>query len=94
MPVHFVSFPFLIASTSLAGTELTGVNHVHGTHGATGVVENPLLLEVHVGLGWRGLQVGDDVGDDSAGVVAMLRDGAFGKVVQLGRLEDVEALEV
>jgi hypothetical protein len=73
--------------------ELTGMDHIHGPHGAAGIVENPLLLEVHVRLRGRRLQAGDDVRDDGAGVVAMLGDGGFGEVVQLGRLEDVEALE-
>lgn len=72
---------------------LTGVNYVHGTHGATGVVEDPFLVEVHVRLGGGGLQVGDDVGDDGASVVAMLCDCALCEVVQLCWLEDVEALE-
>ena len=31
--------------------QLTSVNNVHGTHGAAGVVEDPFLVEVHVGLG-------------------------------------------
>lgn len=34
---------------------LTGVDNVHGTHGAAGVVENPFLVEVHVGFGRGGL---------------------------------------
>ena len=72
---------------------LTGVDYVHGTHGATGVVEDPFLVEVHVGLGRGGLQVGHDVGDDGASVIAMLSDCAFREVVQLCRLEDVEALK-
>ena len=73
--------------------QLTGVNNVHGTHGATGVVEDPFLVEVHVGLGRGGLQVGHDVGDDGASVIAMLSDCALREVVQLCRLEDVEALK-
>ena len=72
---------------------LTGVNDIHGTHGATGVVENPFLVEVHVGFGGGGLQVGDDIGDDGASVVAMLCDCALREVVQLCGLEDVETLE-
>lgn len=72
---------------------LTGVDNVHGTHGATSVVEDPFLVEVHVGLGRGGLQVGHDVGDDGASVVAMLSDCALCEVVQLCGLEDVEALE-
>ena len=70
------------------------MNHVHGPHGATGIVENPLLVEVHVGLSGGRLQVCDDVRDDGAGVVAVLGDGALGEAVQLRWLEDVEALEV
>ena len=73
--------------------QLTGVNNVHGTHGATGVVEDPFLVEVHVGLGGGGLQVGHDVGDNGASVVAMLCDCALREVVQLCRLEDVETLK-
>ena len=69
------------------------MNHVHGTHGAAGVVEDPFLVEVHVGLGRSGLQVGDNVGNDGASVVAMLCDCALREVVQLCGLEDVETLE-
>jgi len=69
------------------------MDHIHGPHGAAGIVENPLLLEVHVRLRGRRLQARDDVCDDGAGVVAMLGDGGFGKVVQLRWFEDVEALE-
>lgn len=61
--------------------QLTGVNNVHGTHGAAGVVEDPFLVEVHVGFGRGGLQVGHDIGDDGASVVAMLCDCALCEVV-------------
>lgn len=70
------------------------MNDIHGTHGATGIVEDPFLVKVHVGLSGSGLQVGHDVGDNSASVVAMLCDCALCKVVQLCGLEDVEAFEV
>lgn len=73
---------------------LTGMNDVHGTHGATGIIENPLLLEVHVGLGRGGLKVRHDIGDNGAGVVAMLGDSTLRESVQLSRVENVEALEV
>jgi len=69
------------------------VNNVHGTHGAASVVEDPFLVEVYVGLGRSVLQVGHDVGDDSASVIAMLCNCALREVVQLGWLEDVETLQ-
>ena len=73
--------------------QLTGVDNIHGTHGATGIVEDPFLVKVHVGLGGSVLQVGHDIGDNGASVVAMLRDCALCEVVQLCGFEDVEALK-
>lgn len=64
------------------GEGLTGVDDVHGAHGAAGVVEDPLLVQVDmVGEGRVAVQLGDDVGRDAAGVVAVGGDGALGQVV-------------
>ena len=85
---------FLAKDAMIWRVEHTCVNHIHSAHGATSIVENPLLVEVHVGLGRGVLEVGDNVGDNRASVVAMLRDCALCKVVQLCWLENVEAFQI
>lgn len=46
------------------GIGRTGVDDVHSTHGTTGVVEYPLLLEVQVLSADLGLELGDNEVDD------------------------------
>jgi hypothetical protein len=73
--------------------KLTGVDDVHGAHGAAGVVEDPVFLDIDVRR--RALaQLGDNILDDAARVVAVLGDAALGQVVQVIRVKDVEALSV
>ncbi len=75
--------------------ERTGVDDVHGAHGAAGVVEDPLLVVVDVARqADLAAQLVDDEVDDGARVVAVGGDAPLGDIVQLVRLEDVEALEV
>ena len=69
------------------------MDDVHGAHGTAGVVEDPVLLEVDVRRVALA-QLVDDVPDDAARVVAVGRDGARRQVVQVRRVEDVEAVEV
>jgi hypothetical protein len=71
----------LFVSGRVVVTGLTRVNNVHGAHGAASVVEDPLLVEVHVRFCGSGLEVRHDVGDDGAGVVSMLSDCGFRKIV-------------
>ena len=73
--------------------ELTGVDDVHAAHGATGVIEDPVLLEVDVRRGAL-VELGDNVLNNATRVVAVLGDAALGQVVQVLRVEDVESLEV
>ena len=73
---------------------LTGVNNVHSTHGTTSVVEYPLLLKVQVLSLKLLIQLVDDVLDNGARVVSMRRDGALRNIVQMGRVKDVERLEM
>lgn len=75
----------------------TSVDEVHAAHGTAGVVENPFLGHVPLGVDVGRvalLQLGDDGLDDLGGVVAAGLDAALGDVVQLLDAEDVEALEV
>lgn len=74
--------------------ERTGVDNVHGSHSATGVVEDPLLIQVHKWLGRGVLEVGHDISDDGAGVIAMLRNSTLREAVQLRRVENVETFKV
>lgn len=71
-----------------------GVDNVHAAHGAAGVVEHPVLVEVQVGRRHLALELLDDVGHDGAGVGAVRRDGPAGHLVQVLHVEDEEALEV
>lgn len=69
------------------------MDDVHGAHGAAGIVEDPVLLEVDV-LRVPLAQLRDDVADNGPGVVAVGVDGALGHVVQVLRVKDVEAVEI
>ena len=71
----------------------TGVDHVHGAHGAAGVVEYPLLLGAQVVGADFLLQLGDDEVDDGAGVLAVGGDGALRHIVQVLWVEDVELFQ-
>jgi hypothetical protein len=70
------------------------VDNVHGAHGAAGVVEHPLLVKVEVVRADLLLQFAHDVADHGTRVVSMRRNCALRQVVQMGRLEDVEPVEV
>lgn len=72
----------------------TGVDDVHGAHGAACIVEDPLLVHVDmVGGGDIAVQGVHDVADDTAGVVAVGGYALLGEGVELVRAEDVEVLE-
>jgi hypothetical protein len=66
------------------------VNHVHGAHGAAGVVEYPFLLGAQVVGADLLLEFGDDEIDDGAGVFAVGADGALRQIVQMLWVEDVK----
>ena len=69
------------------------MDDVHSTHCASGVVEDPLLVQVD--MSWRySIQFIDDILDDTTRISAMLSYSPFRQVMQLVGLEDVEALEV
>lgn len=89
--VDFVADAKLTEDDQVLGD--TGVNHVHGTHGAAGVVEYPLLLGAQVVGADLLLQLGDNEVDDGAGVLAVGADGALGHIVQVLWVEDVELLK-
>lgn len=71
----------------------TGVDNVHGAHGATGVVEHPLLLGAQVVGADLLLQLGNNEVDDGTSVLAVGANGALRHIVQVFRVEDVELLE-
>lgn len=73
------------------------MDDVHAAHRTAGIVEEPLLSNVPLGVDVVGVvlvQLGDNVLDDLGGVVAVGLDAAQGQVVQFVGPEDVEALEV
>src|SRR3569833_118051 len=73
----------------------TGVDDVHSTHGAAGIVEEPLLIEVDVTRRARlAIELVNDVAYHGPGVVAVSRDPPLGQVVELSRLEDAEVIQV
>lgn len=69
------------------------MDNVHSTHGTTGVVEHPLLLEVQVVDADLGLKLGDNEVDDGIGIIAMGLDGTLRQVVQVLWVEDVELVQ-
>lgn len=75
MVVDFVADGKLTEDNQVLGD--TGVNHVHGAHGAAGVVEDPFFVEVDVGA-VEGGEGSDDVGDDGCCVVAVEGNGFLG----------------
>ena len=71
----------------------TGVDHVHGAHGTTRIVEDPLLLGAQVVWTDLLLQLGNNEVDDGTGVLAMSANGALGEIVEMVWVEDVELLQ-
>lgn len=71
----------------------TGVDHVHGAHGAAGVVEYPLLLGAQVLGADCLLQFGNNEVDDGTGVLAVGADSALRHIVQVLRVEEVESFK-
>src|SRR3569833_1056945 len=73
----------------------TGVDDVHSTHGAAGIVEEPLLIEVDVTRRARlAIELVNDVAYHGPGVVAVSRAPPLGQVVVLSRLEDADVFLV
>lgn len=77
------------------GEKLTGMNDVHSSHGAAGVVEDPLLVRVDV---FGDLNIGgelvNNVLHDGLGVAWVGLDAALGDIGELLEVEDVKGLEV
>lgn len=71
----------------------TGVDNVHSAHGATSVVEYPLLLGAQVVGADLLLQLGNNEVDDGASVLAVSANGTLRHIVQVLGVEDVELLE-
>lgn len=89
--VNFVVDAKLTEDNQVLGD--TGMNHVHGAHGAAGVVEYPLFLGAQVVGADLLLQLGDNEVDDGASILAVGADGALRHIVQVLRVEDVELLK-
>lgn len=71
------------------------MDDIHGPHGAAGVVEHPLLVQVDMaGRARLAVQLVHDILDDGSRVVAVRRDAALGEIVQVVRVEDVKGLEM
>lgn len=70
------------------------MDNVHGTHGTTRVVKHPFLIQVDkTRRGSSTVKLVDNVAHDAARVVAMRGNAAFGQIVQMIRLKDVEGLK-
>lgn len=65
------------------------MNNVHGTHSTTGIVKHPFLLLIHELAGNLLVQLGDNVVDNAARIIAMGANGSLGEIVQVTGLEDV-----
>lgn len=57
------------------------------------MVKKPFLLQVDV-AGMHAMQLGRNVVDNGTRVIAVRRDTAFGEVVEVIRLEDVERVKL
>lgn len=75
------------------GMARTGMDDVHRAHGATGIVEHPLLLSAQVLGADLLLQLGNNEVDDGASVLAVGLDGALREIGQILGVEDVELLQ-
>ena len=69
------------------------MDDVHGTHGTTGVVKDPFLLDVDV-LGVLLAKLIHNVLHNSPGVLSVLGDRSLRQIVEVLEVEDVELLEV
>jgi len=64
--------------------KLTGMDQVHATHGAAGIVKHPLIRVVMSGVDVPRVflsELRNNVVDDSAGIIAMGLDTALGEIV-------------
>lgn len=69
------------------------MDDVHGTHSTAGIVEDPFLVQVQVGSSDLLLELGDDVVDNGASVLAVGLNGALREIVQMLMVEDVELVQ-
>lgn len=69
------------------------MDDVHGTHRTAGIVKHPLLLGAQILRAHLLLQLGHDVVDDGASVLAVSLDRALRQVVKVVRVEDVELVQ-
>ena len=94
--VSWLAF-FLCWGKELKTGNLTGVHDVHAAHSAAGIVEEPLVRVVMMGVDLVRVllvQLGGKEADDSGSVVRVGGDGALGEVLELVHVEEVELLEV
>lgn len=70
------------------------MNNIHRAHRAPRIIKNPLLIQINVPPRKLLTQLARDERHDASCVIAMSRDGAEREIVQIGRVEDVEPVEV
>jgi len=70
------------------------MNNIHRAHRAPRIIKNPLLIQINVTPRELLAQLARDKRHDARCVVPMGGDGAEREIVQIGRVEDVEPVEV
>lgn len=69
------------------------MNDVHRAHGATSIVEHPLLLGAQILLTNLLLQLSDNEVNNGAGILAMSLNSTLRQIMQMLRVKDVELVE-
>jgi hypothetical protein len=74
--------------------QLTGVNDVHSTHSTAGIVEDPLLIQIHITPRVLLTQLTDNIVDNLSRIIAMGANCTCGQISQLSRCEDIERFQM
>lgn len=70
------------------------MNDIHGAHGASGIIEDPLLIQVDIPARQLLTQLANDELHDRTGIVPMSANGTQRQIMQLRGSEDVEPFQV
>lgn len=73
------------------------MDDVHTTHRTAGIVEDPLLGDIVLGVDVLGVllvQLGDDVVHNRGGITRVGVDAALGELMEVLLVEDIELLQV
>jgi len=70
------------------------MNNVHGAHGTTRIVEDPLLIQVHISARQLLTQLVDNEPNHGTGIIAMSANGTLSQIMEILWVENVEPLQM